>query len=140
DNALYRHQCYVAETDAKAAEDVARFQFWGAHGGHENQAAARAGQITVRNSRDLVGALSAQMGHYGKTSAIDMSQPPVIGSPETVIKRIEEIARIGRCGRFDLVFFHGRLPQELACNSLELFGREVIPALKGGAKPLAPAE
>jgi alkanesulfonate monooxygenase SsuD/methylene tetrahydromethanopterin reductase-like flavin-dependent oxidoreductase (luciferase family) len=140
DNALYRHQCYVAETDAKAADDVARYQFWGAHGGHENQAAARAGATTVRNSKDLVGALAAQMGHYAKTSAIDMTVPPVIGSPETVIKRIAEIARIGQCGRFDFVFFHGRLPQELACSSLKLFGREVMPALKAAAaKPLTPA-
>ena len=41
-----------------------------------------------------------------------MSQPPVIGSPETMIKRIQEIARIGQCGRFDFVLLHRKLPQE----------------------------
>jgi alkanesulfonate monooxygenase SsuD/methylene tetrahydromethanopterin reductase-like flavin-dependent oxidoreductase (luciferase family) len=130
DNVLYRHQCYVAETDAKAAEDVARYGFWGEHGGHKAQAAARSGPIAVRNRTDLVGALAAEMGQYGKTSAIDLTEQPIVGSPDTVIRRIEEIARVGKTGRFDLIFFARRLPQELACNSLRLFGHEVMPALQ----------
>jgi alkanesulfonate monooxygenase SsuD/methylene tetrahydromethanopterin reductase-like flavin-dependent oxidoreductase (luciferase family) len=130
DNVLYRHHCYVAETDARAAEDVARYGFWGAHGGHENQKAALGGPIVIRSSRDLVGALSAEMGHYGKNSAIDMSVSAIVGSPETVTRRIAELARAADIGRVDLIFFHGNLPPERATNSLRLFGREVMPALR----------
>ena len=134
DNALYRHHCYVAETDAKAAEDVERHAFWASHGGHRNQEAiANAVAAQPRSTSEVIGALSAQLGRYGKNSAIDMSIPPIIGAPETVIRRIREIAAIGQTGRFDLVFRSGRLPEELVESSLHLFGKEVMPVLQKAA-------
>jgi alkanesulfonate monooxygenase SsuD/methylene tetrahydromethanopterin reductase-like flavin-dependent oxidoreductase (luciferase family) len=126
DNVLYRHYCYVAETDARAAEDVARYEFWGAHGG----------PAVVRNSRELAGAVAAEMGQFGKNSAIDMSSPAIIGSPETVTQRIAELARVVDIGRVDFIFFHGNLPAERTINSLRLFGREVMPALRAPAAGL----
>jgi alkanesulfonate monooxygenase SsuD/methylene tetrahydromethanopterin reductase-like flavin-dependent oxidoreductase (luciferase family) len=52
----------------------------------------------------------------------------MVGSPETVIREIE--ARRQRLGYDMLCTNHqlGRMPRELVSTSIELFGREVIPA------------
>jgi alkanesulfonate monooxygenase SsuD/methylene tetrahydromethanopterin reductase-like flavin-dependent oxidoreductase (luciferase family) len=54
----------------------------------------------------------------------------IVGSPETVIRRLREAHR--RMG-FDLFCTNhqiGRMPPDLVNQSIELFGREVIPALQ----------
>ena len=113
---------------------VERHAFWASHGGHRNQGAvANAAAAEPRSTGDVIGALSAQMGHYGKNSAIDMSIPPIVGAPDTVIRRIQAIAAIGHIGRFDLVFRAGRLPEELVETSMQLFGKEVMPVLQKAA-------
>jgi hypothetical protein len=52
----------------------------------------------------------------------------LVGSPETIIRRLKEgRARIG----YDLFCTNhqiGRMPDALVSKSIELFGREVIPA------------
>ena len=52
------------------------------------------------------------------------------GSPETIIRRIrEQQAFVG----YDILCTAhaiGRMPQELVTSSIELFGREVIPAFR----------
>jgi alkanesulfonate monooxygenase SsuD/methylene tetrahydromethanopterin reductase-like flavin-dependent oxidoreductase (luciferase family) len=54
----------------------------------------------------------------------------VVGSPETVIKKLRHIKdRLG-VGALLLEAQGGRLSHEDTMRSLELFGKEVIPALK----------
>ena len=74
----------------------------------------------------------AQSRDYGGTvnSAIDRSIPPIIGSSDTVIRRMEESRDVGNIGRVDLIFSSGQLPHELALKSLMLFAREALPALQ----------
>jgi alkanesulfonate monooxygenase SsuD/methylene tetrahydromethanopterin reductase-like flavin-dependent oxidoreductase (luciferase family) len=54
----------------------------------------------------------------------------IVGSPETVIRRLEDGKRqIGYdvfCTNHEI----GRMPKDLVRNSIRLFGREVVPAFK----------
>ncbi|MBV8511955.1 MAG: hypothetical protein JO289_17510 [Xanthobacteraceae bacterium] len=54
----------------------------------------------------------------------------IVGSPETVIRRLEEgKRRIGYdifCTNHEI----GHMPAELVRNSIRLFGKEVVPAFK----------
>jgi alkanesulfonate monooxygenase SsuD/methylene tetrahydromethanopterin reductase-like flavin-dependent oxidoreductase (luciferase family) len=57
----------------------------------------------------------------------------IVGSPETVVRRIQ--AQQARLGYTLLCTNHhlGRMPQDLVRNSIELFGKEVIPAFSAAA-------
>ena len=54
----------------------------------------------------------------------------IVGGPDTVIKKLEAgTQKIG----YDIFagnFVIGRMPQDLVANSIDLFGREVIPAFR----------
>jgi alkanesulfonate monooxygenase SsuD/methylene tetrahydromethanopterin reductase-like flavin-dependent oxidoreductase (luciferase family) len=54
----------------------------------------------------------------------------IVGSPETVIRRLEEGRKRIGYDLFCTAFQIGRMPRELVQRSLELFGREVVPAFK----------
>ncbi|MBT3549669.1 MAG: hypothetical protein HN485_00985, partial [Rhodospirillaceae bacterium] len=55
----------------------------------------------------------------------------IVGSPETVIKKLQEgQAKIGYdifCTNHDI----GKMPSDMVNNSIQLFGKEVIPAFEG---------
>lgn len=59
----------------------------------------------------------------------------IVGSPETVTRRIQE--QQARLGYTLLCTNHhmGRMPPDLVTNSIELFGKEVIPAFSAVAAP-----
>jgi alkanesulfonate monooxygenase SsuD/methylene tetrahydromethanopterin reductase-like flavin-dependent oxidoreductase (luciferase family) len=134
DNALYRHYCYVAATDAQAAEHNERYGFYAGFGGRGLVAPTRADAMpaTPKTVADAIGGVVAQSRDYGdsKNSAIDRSIPPIMGSPDTVLRRLEELREVGKVGRVDLIFSSGQLPEELAKQSLTLFAKEVFPALQ----------
>jgi alkanesulfonate monooxygenase SsuD/methylene tetrahydromethanopterin reductase-like flavin-dependent oxidoreductase (luciferase family) len=140
DNVLYRHYCYIAESDAAAAEANERYGYYAGYGGRSLVAPTRpeAMPATPTTVADAIGGIVAQSRDYGdtKNSAIDRSIPPIIGSPDTVLRRLEELREVGNIGRVDLIFSSGRLPEELALKSLTLFAKEVFPAMQT-AKPNA---
>jgi probable LLM family oxidoreductase len=53
-----------------------------------------------------------------------------VGSPETVARKIAATARDLSLGRFDLKYDIMQLPQEQRRQTIELFGREVIPRVR----------
>ena len=53
-----------------------------------------------------------------------------VGSPETVATKITKVAKAMGLSRFDLKYSHGTLPHETAMRSIELYGKEVIPAVR----------
>jgi alkanesulfonate monooxygenase SsuD/methylene tetrahydromethanopterin reductase-like flavin-dependent oxidoreductase (luciferase family) len=61
----------------------------------------------------------------------------VCGSPQTVIEHLRRQAMLVGTDRFLLDFWRGSLAREDRMRSLELFGNEVIPALRGGPIPAA---
>lgn len=133
DNVLYRHYCYVAETDAAAAEVNERYRFFAGFGGRGLTEPTRpeAMPATPKTVADAIGAVIKQAGDYGgKRSAIDFSIPPIIGSPDTVLRRLQELQEVGHVGRADLIFSAGQLPPELAAKSIALFAKEIFPVLQ----------
>ncbi len=53
-----------------------------------------------------------------------------VGSPETVAQRIASTVRTLGADRFDLKYATGTMPHERLCESIELYGREVIPRVR----------
>jgi probable LLM family oxidoreductase len=53
-----------------------------------------------------------------------------VGSPETVAAKIIRNARILGLNRFDLKFSNGSMPHSQLMRSIELYGREVAPAVR----------
>jgi alkanesulfonate monooxygenase SsuD/methylene tetrahydromethanopterin reductase-like flavin-dependent oxidoreductase (luciferase family) len=54
-----------------------------------------------------------------------------VGSPETVARKISATLRALGASRFDLKYSAGTLRHELMLRSIELYGREVIPRVRG---------
>ena len=54
-----------------------------------------------------------------------------VGSPDTVAQRIAEVIRTLSLSRFDLLYAVGRVPHEQRLATIELYGREVIPRVRG---------
>jgi alkanesulfonate monooxygenase SsuD/methylene tetrahydromethanopterin reductase-like flavin-dependent oxidoreductase (luciferase family) len=137
-------QVHVAETDDKAhaeareylgADLVARVGGgpiaqtrigWGSHSrgmGAESERPDNKlrGQIIAQAARDYEFNLESGLA--------------IVGSPETVARRIQD--QQARLGYTLLCTNHqmGRMPPDLVSNSIELFGKEVIPAFSAVAAP-----
>ena len=102
---------HVAETDAEARE-----QLWPHY----------------REMRDRIG---AERG-WPPTSRSEFEQEAergslYVGSPDTVARKIAATVQTLGAVRFDLKYTSGTLPHELAMKSIELYGREVIPRVRG---------
>jgi alkanesulfonate monooxygenase SsuD/methylene tetrahydromethanopterin reductase-like flavin-dependent oxidoreductase (luciferase family) len=59
----------------------------------------------------------------------------VLGSPQTVRDRLAEALALSGANHLNLVFSWGSLTHERQRRSLELFAREVMPALAGAGAP-----
>lgn len=54
----------------------------------------------------------------------------MVGSPQTVARKITRAAQLLGLSRFDLKYSHGTLPHELMLNSIELYATEVAPLVR----------
>ena len=54
----------------------------------------------------------------------------IVGSPETVRQKMREGIKAAGCGIIQGIFQVGSMPHELAMKNMELFAREVMPALR----------
>jgi probable LLM family oxidoreductase len=54
----------------------------------------------------------------------------VVGSPETVARKITKVATALKLSRFDLKYSHGTLPHEAMLKSIELYGTQVAPMVR----------
>jgi len=61
-----------------------------------------------------------------------------VGSPATVAAKIVSVARRLGLARFDLKYSAGHLPHDLMMRSIELYGREVAPAVREELSPGGP--
>ena len=121
---------YVAETDAQA---VAEYEphFWyyarnllrnrdtfNAPPGHSSIAS-----LVARRSR-------TRPGSFSTWEEIQQAGFVVVGSPATVRDRLTEIARATGLGTLVPNFSVGNVPHHLTRTSMELFAKEVMPALR----------
>jgi alkanesulfonate monooxygenase SsuD/methylene tetrahydromethanopterin reductase-like flavin-dependent oxidoreductase (luciferase family) len=136
-----QRQVHVAETDAKAHGEARQFLAsreggavpvgrgplegtrigWGTHA----RGMGRDGERPHDKERGEVIARAAQDYDFNIESGL-----AIVGSPETVIRRLEAgQQRIGYdifCTNHEI----GRMPADQVANSIRLFGKEVIPAFK----------
>jgi alkanesulfonate monooxygenase SsuD/methylene tetrahydromethanopterin reductase-like flavin-dependent oxidoreductase (luciferase family) len=129
DNILYRQFCYVAETDARARDDVQRYG-WpgiGALFGSGNPEIAA-----------VMATVGAAMAGLPKSVPADPAmapqfafEPPIVGSPQTVLAEIRSLGEATGAGRFEIIVIGGerRFPHEMILSSLGLMGKTVVPAL-----------
>lgn len=101
---------HIADTDAQAREEL-----WPAW----------------REMRNRIG---AERG-WGPTSRPEFdaeadSGALFVGSPETVARKITDVARGLGLARFDLKYSNGTLDHDKMMRSIELYGREVIPRVR----------
>ena len=102
---------HVADTDARAREEL-----WPAYEVMRNRIGAERGwPPTSRAEFDREVAAGSLY----------------VGSPETVAQRIAATARALGASRFDLKYSNGTLRHDLMLRSIELYGREVIPRVRG---------
>ena len=70
------------------------------------------------------------MGDVANWEELDASQSIIVGSPETVYRRIWKIVEQSKAGNLLIQFHIGNLPAELTRKSTALFARKVAPALR----------
>lgn len=90
------------------------------------------GHMSVAGMRNW---LEQSSGKEGRSLTFDFDEAVaggslVVGSPETCIKQIRRQRDEGKRGTMLSMFQFGNLPHRLVMKSIELFGREVIPAVK----------
>jgi len=102
----------IAETDAEAERlGLEAYATWASHIHH----------LTRRHGRPDV--------HKTEPFAPDSTQPLVVGSPRTVLDKVQDMLRVTSANYLLCVFSFGDLAPEHAMRSLELFVSEVIPKL-----------
>jgi alkanesulfonate monooxygenase SsuD/methylene tetrahydromethanopterin reductase-like flavin-dependent oxidoreductase (luciferase family) len=116
DNVVVRGFVHVAETDAEAQKMADECDFCVTDGG--------------RGMRTNV--LEAVTGYAGSRQMHDRDElrqegVAFIGSPTTVLEKMQHWHQEVGANILDAMFVGGRLPYEQAKRSLELFGREVLP-------------
>ena len=61
---------------------------------------------------------------------LDASQSIIVGSPETVTRRIKALIEKAKVGNLLIQFQLGNMPDPLARKSMKLFAEKVAPALR----------
>lgn len=101
---------HVAESDAEARE-----QLWPYY---------KVGHDRVGRGRGWSSMTRSQFEHEADEGAL------IVGSPETVARRIVAGLKALGAERFDLKYANGPMPHELMMRSIELYGTTVIPLVR----------
>jgi alkanesulfonate monooxygenase SsuD/methylene tetrahydromethanopterin reductase-like flavin-dependent oxidoreductase (luciferase family) len=70
------------------------------------------------------------LGDVENWDELDASQSIIVGSPETVIRRISGLIERAKVGNLLIQFQLGNMPDHLARKSMKLFAEKVAPALR----------
>lgn len=123
DDILFRARIYVAETDQQAESEAREYDLGNVLGPlvppPEKQAA----------NQKILGAVFGPSGfrHHPPGPG---AMPEYYGSPETVVRQLREASENIGYGVADLIFTGDKLPHEKTMRSLELFGKDVLPAIR----------
>ncbi|MGZ4723609.1 MAG: LLM class flavin-dependent oxidoreductase [Ilumatobacteraceae bacterium] len=132
DNLQYRHFMYVTPTDDEAEETMRSL---GSGGGLVSLFKGATPDLMMTMAQ-----IGAALGGVPKHVKIDPSMappmvmgPPLYGSPETVLARIEEIHDVLGMGRLEVSLGTvNPLPHDAMLSSLKLIGEEIVPVLHEG--------
>jgi alkanesulfonate monooxygenase SsuD/methylene tetrahydromethanopterin reductase-like flavin-dependent oxidoreductase (luciferase family) len=70
------------------------------------------------------------LGDVENWEELDASQSIIVGSPETVTRRINSLIEKAKVGNLLIQFQLGNMPDHLARKSMKLFAGKVAPALR----------
>jgi alkanesulfonate monooxygenase SsuD/methylene tetrahydromethanopterin reductase-like flavin-dependent oxidoreductase (luciferase family) len=124
---------YVSDTDAQAVEEYEPHFWYYAKNLLKNRDTFNAppGHSSIRS---LLGAYerrrAGRPGNFSTWDEIEKAGYVVVGSPSTVRDRLKEIAQATGLGTLVPNFSVGNVPHQLTRKSMELFAREVMPALR----------
>jgi alkanesulfonate monooxygenase SsuD/methylene tetrahydromethanopterin reductase-like flavin-dependent oxidoreductase (luciferase family) len=123
---------YVAETDKQAREEFEpHFWYIAKKGlrlpreymfppGHTSvESLMRPGNVKRKFISLLSSWQEAEEGGYA-----------IVGSPETVRQKLREGIKAAGCGILQGIFQVGSMPHEMAMKNMELFAKEVMPAIR----------
>lgn len=123
---------YVAETDARARQEFEP-HFW-----YLAKKLLRMpreymyppGHTSVRSLLRVMGPARRFITALTRWEEVEAGLYAVVGSPATVRDKLREGIKAAGCGILQGIFQVGSLPHELALKNMELFAREVMPALR----------
>jgi alkanesulfonate monooxygenase SsuD/methylene tetrahydromethanopterin reductase-like flavin-dependent oxidoreductase (luciferase family) len=130
----YLMRCLVADTDEKA-QDIGRTFLWTEN--HRNRGPIEFNDppgyqsreaMRIKMSRPLIG--TGTMGRRMTYEELQEAHNIVVGSPETVIKKLRYVKKDLNPGYILIYGNEGNMKHEDVMRSIELFGTKVIPALK----------
>jgi alkanesulfonate monooxygenase SsuD/methylene tetrahydromethanopterin reductase-like flavin-dependent oxidoreductase (luciferase family) len=124
---------YVAETDARAVEEYEPHFWYYARNLLKNRDTFQypPGHSSVHSMLSVLEARrTSRPGRFSAWAEIEKAGYVIVGSPATVRDRLLEIARATGLGTLVPNFSVGNVPHHLTRKSMELFAREVMPALR----------
>jgi alkanesulfonate monooxygenase SsuD/methylene tetrahydromethanopterin reductase-like flavin-dependent oxidoreductase (luciferase family) len=130
----YLMRCLVADTDEKA-QKIGRTFLWTEN--HRNRGPIEFNDppgyqsreaMRIKMSRPLIG--TGTMGRRMTYEELQEAHNIVVGSPETVIKKLRYVKKDLKPGYILIYGNEGNMRHEDVMRSVELFGTKVIPALK----------
>lgn len=130
----YLMRCLVADTDEKAQE-IGRTFLWTEN--HRNRGPIEFNDppgyqsreaMRIKMARPLIG--TGTMGKRMSYEELQEAHNIVVGSPETVIKKLRYVRQDLDPGYILVYGNEGNMKHEDVMRSIELFGTKVIPALK----------
>jgi len=130
----YLMRCLVADTDEKA-QKIGRTFLWTEN--HRNRGPIEFNDppgyqsreaMRIKMSRPLIG--TGTMGRRMSYEELQEAHNIVVGSPETVIKKLRYVKKDLNPGYILIYGNEGNMRHEDVMRSVELFGTKVIPALK----------
>jgi len=123
---------YVGETDEEAHRHAEQHLLWLFRVGlkHKLEYLFPPGYLSIGGMR---GALSSGMKPFGEYSYEELLREgyAVVGSPETVRVRLGELREELGFGTLAGLLHFGDMPNDRAVRNMELFAREVLPAVRG---------
>ena len=130
----YLMRCLVADTDEKA-QQIGRTFLWTEN--HRNRGPLEFNDppgyqsreaLRIKMSRPLIG--TGTMGRRMSYEELQEAHNIIVGSPETVIKKLRYVKKDLKPGYILIYGNEGNMRHEDVMRSIELFGTKVIPALK----------
>ena len=130
---------YVAETDAQARREYEPHFWYFTKKLLPGIEISPPGYTTARSALKLIGARNDFMLYTETWQQVEEGGYAIVGSPGTVLQRMEEMIRMLGVGNVLALLQLGTLPADLTYKNMELFAREVLPALRQRFPQLATA-
>jgi alkanesulfonate monooxygenase SsuD/methylene tetrahydromethanopterin reductase-like flavin-dependent oxidoreductase (luciferase family) len=121
---------YVAETDEQAWAEYEKHLFYFAKQLLKGLVVLPPGYTSVRSIAGIHGALSKFLIKVENRQQVEDGAYAIVGSPATVKQKLLEYGQRLGVGNLLGLFQLGTLPADLTKKSMQLFAREVMPALQ----------